>query len=67
MKEITTVVTAKITMINMFKDDVVDDVLNAVDPYKVNLKKCLKIDFNADDVQIDLQNFILDVKDDADE
>lgn len=63
MKEFTSIVTAEITMIKTISDEQADRLVkHSRKDYPENVKSRLKELFEADDVNVQVQSFVMDVK-----
>lgn len=60
MKEVTRIVTAQITIIEKMAEKDVDMVLSVKDEAEKNVSDTLRKIYNADDVQVNIQDFVMD-------
>lgn len=60
MKEITRIITAQITLIETMPDDDADAIIKAKEVARANVTNDLKKMYKADDVKVDIQDFVLD-------
>ena len=60
MKEITRIITAQITVIETMPDDDAETIITSKEDAQVNITADLQKMYNADDVVVTVQDFMLD-------
>ena len=60
MKEVTRIVKAQITIIEKVPDKDVDTIISAKEDAEVNVKNTLQRLYDADDVQVEIKDFVMD-------
>ncbi len=60
MKEITRIITAQITIIETMPDDDAETIITSKEDAQANIKADLQKMYNADDVVVTVQDFMLD-------
>lgn len=60
MKEITRIINAQVTIVEKMNDEEADNVVSSKDDAEKVLEGILKKHFMADDVQVEIKDFMLD-------